>query len=146
MKIPGDVFPAEVQSLHDELLRRSYTTVEELYDEASFGNALLVLERDGTFVRLTRERGQWLVEASETLTSHGFAPVIWHAFLETSTPPLEVISFDGEAELLLADLARIETVIRDFGEQELADLRVLQSRRAKTRRDMGLELPSTEPA
>jgi hypothetical protein len=146
MQIPADAIPPEVLGLRDELLRRGYGVVEERYDGASFGNALLDLERDGTFVRLVRERGQWFVGISGTAGSHGFAPVIWHAFLESSMPPLEVISLDVEAKLLLSDLPRIESVISDLDEQDLAELRALQSRRAKTRRDMGLELsPATEP-
>jgi hypothetical protein len=133
MKIPGDVFPAEVQSLHDELLRRGYATVEELYDEASFGNALLVLERDSTFIRLLRDRGQWFVGVAEAPGSHGFAPVIWHAFLESSMPSLKIPSFEEQAQWLLADLPRIELVLSDFTEKKLADLQAWRSRRVQAR-------------
>lgn len=136
MEIPADVISPAARALLDELGRRGYAIGEERYDEDSFGNGLIVLERNDTLVRLVRDRGQWFVEVAGAAGSDWFAPVVWHAFLESSMPPLETASFDEQSELLLADLDRIETVSDGFGEQELADLRAWRSRRAEARRTM----------
>jgi hypothetical protein len=132
--IPADAFLPPVRALLDELLGRGYATGEERYDEDSFGNALVVLERDGTLVRLVRDRGQWFVEVAGAAEGDWFAPVVWHAFLESSMPPLDTTSFDVQAQLILADLGRIETTNSNFSEQDLAGLRAWRSRRAEARR------------
>ncbi|MGH7643938.1 MAG: hypothetical protein ACRENX_13190 [Candidatus Dormibacteria bacterium] len=136
MQIPADAFLPPVRALLDELLRRGYAIGEERYDESSFGNALVILKRNDTVVRLVRDRGQWFVEVAGAAEGDWFAPVIWHAFLESSMPPLEATSLDGQAQLLLADLARIETTNSDFSEQDLAGLQTWRSRRAEARRAM----------
>jgi hypothetical protein len=136
VEIPADAISPAAHALLDELLRRGFAVVEERYDEDSFGDALVVLERNGTLVRLVRDRGQWFVEVADAAGGDWFAPVVWHAFLESSMPPLETASFEAQAQLLLADLARIGTANSDLGDQELADLRGWRSRRAEARRGM----------
>jgi hypothetical protein len=136
VEVPTDAFLPRVRGLLDELLRRGYAVVEERYDEDSFGNAVVVLERNGTRVRLVRDRGEWFVEVAGASEGDWFAPVVWHAFLESSMPPLGTTSFDGQARLLLADLGRIEATNSDFSERDLAGLRAWRSRRAEARRAM----------
>jgi hypothetical protein len=136
VQIPADAIPQAAQAVLDELIRRGYSITDGRYDENSFGDALVVLERNGTLVRLVRDRGQWFVEVGPAPGDVWFSPVVWHAFLESSMPPLETTSFDAQAQLLLADLARIEMANRNLGEQELAALRGWRSRRAEERRSM----------
>jgi hypothetical protein len=136
VEIPADAIPSAVQGLLDDLLRRGYEIGEDRYDEDVFGNALVVLERNDTLVRLVRDRGQWFVEVAGATEGDWFAPVVWHAFLESSMPPLDATSFDGQTQLLLADLGRIETSNSDFSDQDLAGLQAWRSRRAEARRAM----------
>lgn len=136
MEIPADAIPSTVQGLLDELLRRGYEIGEDRYDEDVFGNALVVLGRNDTLVRLVRDRGQWFVEVAGATGGDWFTPVVWHAFLESKMPSLEAASFDAQARLVLGNLLRIETVNSDLGEQQLADLRAWRSRRAEARRAM----------
>lgn len=133
MGIPADVIPPEAEALADDLQRRGYSVAEERYDEASFGNTLIVLERDTTRVRLVRDRGQWFVEVAG---GHDwFSPVIWRAFLESSMPPVEIVPLAVQARWLLDDLGRIQA-IGDLTEDQLADLNDRRSRRAAARREL----------
>jgi hypothetical protein len=86
VEIPADAISREVRALLDELIRRGYVVGEERDDEDSFGNALVVLERSGTAVGVVRDRGQWFVEVADAGRGEWFAPVVWHAFLESSMP------------------------------------------------------------
>lgn len=70
MKIPADVIPPEVRNLLNEIADRGYMPREELYDSESFGNALIILESEDTLIRLTRERGKWLLEVAAEAGKH----------------------------------------------------------------------------
>jgi hypothetical protein len=97
MEIPADAIPSTVQGLLDELLRRGYEIGEDWYDEDVFGNALVVLGRNDTLVRLIRDRGRWFVEVAGATGGDWFAPVVCRAFLESKMPSLEAASFDVQA-------------------------------------------------
>lgn len=69
----------------------------------------------------------------------GFAPVIWHSVLLGSVPTSETFAFAGQAELLLADLDRIEGATATDGDELRNKLRVARERRAQARRGISPE-------
>jgi hypothetical protein len=141
VQIPADVIPPSTRALLDELLRRGYAIREERYDEKYFGNVLIDLERNKTLIRIVLDRSQWFVRVASTTGEEWFPPVVWHAFLTSSIPPLETDLLDtAQAQLLLGDLPRIETATRDFNEQTLAGLLAWRSRRAEAHK----ALPPTD--
>lgn len=132
MKIPADVIPPEVRKLLNEIADRGYMPREELYDSASFGNALIILGSEDTLIRLTRERSKWLLEVAAEAGKHWFEPIVWHVAFKTSTSlPLQELPWKQEAALLLEDLPQIEAANRDVSKELLADLHTLQMRRAE---------------
>lgn len=134
MEVPDNAMTTAVRKLLDELLQAHYGIDEQRYDEAHFGNALIILTRDRTFVRLVRDRGQWFVEIAGGTADDWFAPVVWCAFLDSANPSLETISFDGQVGLLRHDLARIEVANENFDDKMLASLQAWRQRRADARR------------
>ena len=117
--VPAEVIPHEVKALLDDLRRRGYSVIQTNYYETVFGDAIIVLERDTTQIRLSCDRGPWFIEVrSRRLTwtrpgwfgasSDWYSPKIWRAFLEASTPPVEIVPFGVQARWLLEDLSRIE--------------------------------------
>ncbi len=135
MKIPAEAIPHEVEALLGDLERRGYSVAEKHYDKASLGDTLIILKRDATRIRVDRDRGQWFIEVAAAYD--WFDPMIWRAFLEASTPSVEVIlPFAGQARWLLEDLGRIEAM-SNLTKEQLAELDALRSRRAAAR----LELP-----
>jgi hypothetical protein len=134
VEIPRDIIPPEVNDLGAELRRRGYFVADERYDDDAFGNALILFERDGTLVRVMRDRGQWFAEVSAAGWNDWFAPIIWRALLGSSMPSLEPTAFADQAQALLDDLDRIEATNRSSDDEQLARLRAWRSRRAEARR------------
>lgn len=136
MTIPPEVVPSDVQALLDELHHRDYLTNRIRYEEGSFGDSVVVLQKDRTFVRLVRDRGQWFIEVAGAPVSDWFSPIVWRALFESSMPSLETASFDAQAELLRVDLSRIEATNERIDDSVLAELRAWRSHRAQARRGL----------
>jgi hypothetical protein len=135
LHVPPEI-AAEVRAVTDALAERGYRPVNERYDAGSFGNLLMVLERDAALVRLVRDRGQWFIEATPRGADDWFAPVVWHAALVAPIPPAETLSFDAQAQLLLGDLDQIEAASAVGESRLLEELRAVREARARTRREM----------
>jgi hypothetical protein len=136
MNVPSDVIPDELNALLDDLQRRGYLVTETRYDEASFGNAIIVLKHDATRIRLVRDRGQWFIEVA---AAHDwFDPMIWRAFLEASEPSVEIIPLAVQAQWLLEDLGQIE-VMSGLTQEQLAALDDLRTRRFAARMALPLD-------
>lgn len=136
--IPPEAVDPEVLRLANELRDRGYSIVRERYDAASFGDALIVLEFDTSLVRLVRDRGQWFVELSCGGVDDWFAPVAWHNALVGPISPAETLSFSAQAQLLPADLPRIQVACDTLApdSQVLEELRSAREHRAAARREM----------
>lgn len=126
--------PNEVALLDARLGARGYRVVSERHDDARFGDAEVVFERERTLVRVVRDRGQWFVEAKATTWDEWFAPTIWRAMLTAAMRSIDAVSFDGQVQLLLDDLDRIEHVTDDPSGTELGELQLWRARRAEARR------------
>lgn len=134
MDIPAEVISPGAQALLDDLLGRGYSVGEKRYDNERFGDALIVVGRETTRIRLIRDRGEWFVEVAGA--DDWFSPVVWRAFLQSAMPSLEIVPFEAQARWLLEDLDRIEALDRDLTEDQLAGLRTWRSRRAQARREL----------
>jgi hypothetical protein len=124
----------DVEALLHDLKQRGFTVVEERYDEAIFGNFVIVADHGETAVRVIRDRGQLFVEIASAKGDDWFCPVIWRSFLESTEPPVDIVPLGSQVEWLLGHLDSVEAVNHDITETQLADLRSRRSRRAEARR------------
>jgi hypothetical protein len=134
MAIPPGELPDAAQALVDDLVHRGYTVKSEHYDEAIFGNFVIVADHGETAIRVIRDRGQLFVEIASAKGDDWFCPVIWRSFLESTEPPVDIVPLSSQLEWLLGHLDSVEVVNRDITETQLADLRSRRSRRAEARR------------
>jgi hypothetical protein len=126
--------PQEVRHLVDELERHGYAITEERYDPGHFGDALVALQLDAARVRTVRDRGRWFVEIGGRRGDDWFAPVVWKAFLEGSTPPVDAMPLSEQAQFVLDARKAIEVAARGLSDADLATLRALRAQRAEARR------------
>jgi hypothetical protein len=113
------------------LADQGYETTAEVADERAGGNRTNRLARGACQVTVSRDRGQWYVEAG--LPDHaGFDMNIWDAFLSEQLPPSDPLPFADEVRLLRSALFEIELVLA-LDDDAVARLGSLQSWVQETR-------------
>lgn len=142
MALPAAIMPVEAEDLRLYLLNRGFTTTAERYEPASFGNALVQLERDPMAVRFVRDRGQWTVEIARLGWQDWFDPAIWRALLGSSMEPLETLSLAEQAMFVRAHLLDIVEVGGDGSGRALEKLTAWRAQRAVARRALPFDLPA----
>lgn len=97
-------------SLLGWLAEQGYTRTAEVVDERENGNRLTRVVRGGCQVTVSRDRGQWYVEAGPP-DRDGFDMNIWESHLRGEQPALEPAPFDAEVRLLRNLLHEIERTL-----------------------------------
>ena len=118
----GDVGDDETAaSLLGWLAEQGYSRTAEVVDERENGNRLTRMLRGDCQVTVSRDRGQWYVEAGPP-DRDGFDMNLWEAHLRGEQPSLEPQQFDAEARLLRNLLHEIErTLVLDAEAVESLD-------------------------
>ena len=99
--------PPSVATLVHLLQERGYRVRTNRYDREHFGNVLLVLEGRHTSVQITRDRGQWLVDAGPR-RDHLYPVVVWRALLDGNDDDERSAHIDSVAMWLQSSIGRIE--------------------------------------
>ncbi len=92
------------------LVEQGYARVAELADTRPMGNRLIRMVRGTCQVTVSRDRGQWFVEAGP-LESDGFDMNLWEAYLRDLQPAVEPAEFKDEARMLRNTLHEIERTL-----------------------------------
>lgn len=113
------------------LEEQGYTRSVEVVDERPAGNRTTRLVRGACQVTLSRDRGQWFVEAGP-LDSDGYDMNLWEAYLRDLQPPVEPAAFVDEERMLRNVLHEIErTLVLD--DQAVPRLETLRTWRQEVR-------------
>jgi len=89
---------------------QGYTRSAEVVDERPAGNRMSRFVRGACQVTVSRDRGQWFVEAGP-LDSDGFDMNLWEAYLRDMQPPIEPAAFADDERLLRNVLHEIERTL-----------------------------------
>jgi len=89
---------------------QGYTRGGEVVDERPAGNRMTRFVRGACQVTVSRDRGQWFVEAGP-LDSDGFDMNLWEAYLRDMQPPIEPAAFADEERMLRNVLHEIERTL-----------------------------------
>lgn len=92
------------------LEEQGYARGAEVVDERPAGNRMSRFVRGACQVTVTRDRGQWFVEAGPA-DSDGFDMNLWEAYLRDMQPPIEPAAFADEERLLRNVLHEIERTL-----------------------------------
>lgn len=95
------------------------------------GNRTSCLNRGTCEVTVTRDRGQWFVEAGPR-GGNGFDMTLWEAHLRGAEPPIEPAAFADEARLLRNLLHEIERALV-LDDETLPRLDAMQAWREEVR-------------
>jgi hypothetical protein len=104
-KIPS--LPGELVVLADELVTRGYREVEERYDPASFGDALLAFKGERARIHFIRDRSQWWILIALP-TGDWYPPDIWLAQLDDRIPSTQATTLADDVAAVLERLDDIE--------------------------------------
>jgi hypothetical protein len=137
VEIPPDALPPRAHAFVSELMRRGYEVAAARYEPEHHGDAKVVLERDGTRIRLVRDRGELLLEVSGAGWSDWFEPLAWRTFLTATAPLPNMAGFDAELPFLREDLPRIEAAIPEVDIAKLNQLRKIRANRTAAYRAPG---------
>ena len=121
--------------LVDELVHGGFTVLGDTVDDERFGNALLLLRRGATRVRVVKDRSQWFVEIAGPGSDAWFAPAVWLAMLDGELPPSpQPLSVEEQSSFLRVRMADIDQASGDESGQTLTGLKSWQAKRAAARR------------
>lgn len=87
-----------------------YMRVAEVVEARPSGNRVTRMVRGQCQVTISRDRGQWYVEAGP-LDADGFDMNLWEAYLRDLQPPVEPVTFADEERLLRNVLHEIERIL-----------------------------------
>ena len=108
----GKAEDAAAQELLDWLSSAGFAVAGDDYSEAHFGNQVTDLFRNHSWVRLTRDRGQWWVEmGTRDPESDLFDPAVWWALLRSETEAGANLSIAADAETLKLVLPEIDRLL-----------------------------------
>ena len=113
------------------LAEQGYETTAEVAGAGAGGNRLTRLVRGTCQVTVSRDRGQWYVEAGP-VDRAGFDMNIWEAYLREQLPPPEPMPFADEVLLLRNVLFEIERTV-NLDDDAVARLDALQEWVQETR-------------
>lgn len=128
-------FPQALRELVNVLVTNGYEQVEQRAP-ASFGDELVTFSRDAVSIRLVRDRGQWVVEASPNGGEDWYDADTWRAALTEVESPDEPRAADEQARILRDDMAAISAAVRKSPSTLIERLRT--HRAARARRRLGL--------
>ena len=89
---------------------QGYARNGEVIDERPSGNRVTRFVRGTCQVTVSRDRGQWFVEAGP-LDADGFDMNLWEAYLRDMQPPIEPAAFADEERMLRNVLHEIERTL-----------------------------------
>jgi hypothetical protein len=89
------------------LEKQGYARSAEVVDARPAGNRVTHMVHGACQVTISRDRGQWYVEAGP-LDVDGFDMNLWEAYLRDLQPPIEPVAFADEVRLLRNVLGEIE--------------------------------------
>lgn len=125
----GPFFP-----LIAELVERGFVVLGDEVDDEKFGNALLLLRRGATRLRVVRDRSQWFLEVAGPGSNDWFGPAVWLAMLDDGLPPPRQLSNDEQTEFVLGRLSELDRVSADESGRSIKLLKSWQAKRAAARR------------
>jgi hypothetical protein len=85
-----------------------YTTATTAVDVGAPGNRVVRMQHGGCQVTITRDRGQWYVEAGPP-DRDGFDMNLWESYLRLREPDMEAATFAEDVRLLHNLLHEIES-------------------------------------
>jgi hypothetical protein len=124
--------PEELIQFQNALLAQGFKVTSSQYDEAHFGDRVIVLTNDDLQVRLIRDRSQWFVETRDTHSEDWFQPMIWRAYFDRHIGLLDIPTIEQQCQMILDDLDRIGEAVRLDGGL-LEQLRSYRLRRYEAR-------------
>lgn len=124
--------PEDVTALVADFERHGFTRASE-HVGTGFGDRTIELDRIPVVMRITSDRGQWVLELAHREWDEWFDPDVWRACLEGSVPPDQPRPLDIQSTFVLSNLGRITQAGRANGADLLPCLRHADAIRARGR-------------